>query len=62
MSSNFLRTSVLALAALLVAGIVPASQYAAATHATLAANGPGGGGGTGDPAPPCGSDCIAHAL
>lgn len=64
MSSNILRTAILALAAFFVAGavqtVVPAA--AATIHSGVsAAEGPGGGGGGGDPYPPC-PDCAVRAL
>jgi len=61
MSRNFLST-VLALAALLVAGVAPSAVPTLSTHAIAqAAKGPGGDGGGGNPYPPC-DECVVRAL
>ena len=60
MSTNFLRNTVLACAALFVVGLVPAGLHATSHHIAAAA-GPGGGGGN-DPVPCQGSDCVVRAL
>ena len=57
MTRNFFRCTVLALAALLLAGLSPCLQTTASDHASLqTAKGPGGGDG-GDPTP-CGELCV----
>jgi len=64
MSRSFLRNSVLTLAALFVAGLVPTGFNTVSAHALISVEGPdgGGGGGTTDPGPCTGDDCVARAL